>query len=335
MKNLTLAFFLLGSIAPNAIAQMIPQKNIMYRDAIIPILEKKCYGCHSEVKQKGDLRLDTEAFIRQGSKSGSILTAGNPEKSQMYLGLVLPEDDDDHMPPKGKPQLTPQEIATIQQWIKQGASFQEGMGTFSTSIALPRAVATPNTPVNTVVQSTEVAILKNKIEAATPSVLNQLKQQNIIISTFGEGSNYLMANFVNVKNYNSSLIDNLQNIGNQLLRVRLSNQPVSDADVKKLSVLKNITRLNLEKTAITDAALTHLKSLPNLEQINLYGTKITDKGLLDLAKCPNLKAVYLWQTQTTAAGIEQLKKALPNIQVDTGGFQFAKPDTSKVKSEKY
>jgi mono/diheme cytochrome c family protein len=344
-------------IAPNAVAQMITQKSFMYRDEVALILENKCYNCHSATKKKGGLRLDSEEFIREGGKRGIVLTAGNPEKSPLYSFLILPEDDDDHMPPAGKPQLTPQEIATIHQWIKQGASFQEISETFTnsaiskpastpnvatnlTTLKLPKATtetittttaSTPNPSVNAVLQNTEAAILKNKIEAAPPSVLNQLKQQNIIVSTFGEGSNYLMANFVNVKNYSSSLIDNLQNIGNQLVRVRLSNQPVSDGDVKKLSSFKNITRLNLEKTAITDGALSHLKGLPNLEQINLYGTNITDKGLLDLAKCPNLKVVYLWQTKSTTAGIEKLKKALPNVQVDTGGFQFAKPDTNKVK----
>jgi uncharacterized protein YjbI with pentapeptide repeats len=161
--------------------------------------------------------------------------------------------------------------------------------------------------------------------------LNQLKEKNIIVSSFGEASNYLMVNFVNVKNYSSLLLDDLQNIKNQLVRVRLSNQPVQDADIKKLSSYKNITWLNLEKTAITDAALTHLKDLPNLEQVNLYGTNITDKGLLDLAKCSHLKVVYLWQTQTTTAGIAQLKKALPNVQIEAGGFKFAKPDTPKEK----
>ncbi len=338
--------------APNAAAQMITQKSFIYRDAVVPILENKCYGCHSEKKKKGGLRLDSEEFIREGGKSGSILAAGNPEKSKMYVSLLLHEDEDDHMPPKGKPQPTEQEIAIIHDWIKKGASFQEVTETFAagsavpkpatpnvatnlTTLKLPKAVpeTTQTATVNAVVQNTEATILRNKIEAAPPSVLNQLKQKNVIISTFGEGSNYLMANFVNVKNYNSTLIDDLQNLGNQLVRVRLSNQPVSEGDVKKLSSLKNITRLNLEKTTVTDAALVHLKNLPNLEQVNLYGTNITDKGLAALSKCPNLKVIYLWQTKTTARGISELKKSLPNVEIDTGGFQFAKPDTNKIKSE--
>ena len=330
----------------NPAAQTVMQNSFVYRDLIMPILENKCYRCHSATKKKGGLRLDSEEFIKEGGKNGSILAAGNPENSPLYTNLLLPEDDDEHMPPKGKPQLTPQEIATIHFWIKKGASFQEIVAQVSTGSTNATANLTASVitstlsktvtkdSIRTVViskgQDIEGTILKNKIEAATPSVLNILKQQNISISNFGEASNYLMANFVNVKNYHSKLIDDLKKIDNQLVRLKLSNLPVTDNDVKKLATFKNLTRLNVDKTAITDAGLAHLKNLKSLEQLNLYGTNITDKGLAALAKCPNLKVVYLWQTKVTSAGIEQLKKALPNIQVEMGGFKFEKRDTNKL-----
>jgi hypothetical protein len=43
-----------------------------------------------------------------------------------------------------------------------------------------------------------------------------------------------------------------------------------------------------------------------------------------------LKTIYLWQTKVTPTGIEQLKKSMPQLQVELGGFQFSKPDTSKL-----
>jgi uncharacterized membrane protein len=328
------------------LVQTIERKTFLYRDNIIPILEDKCYSCHSATKKKGSLRLDSEDFIKEGGKNGLVITAGNPENSPLFTALILPEDDDKHMPPKGKPQLTEQEIATIHFWIKNGASFTETVEIVKASsqnVAIPKVnipklirkdtlkttVLDSITTKNTVLQNAESQILNNRVEVIPPSVLVHLKQQNISISTFGEGSNYVMANFVNVKNYASILIDDLQNVKNQLVRLRLTNQPVSDADILKLSSFKNITRLNLEKTAITDRALNHLNNLPNLEYINLYGTNITDKGLSDLAKCPNLKVVYLWQTKTTAAGIAALKKALPHIQIEAGDMQLPKQDTIK------
>lgn len=331
---------------PTPLTPLMEQKSFIYQDLVMPILEKKCYNCHSSIKKKGDLRLDSEEFIRIGGESGRVFTAGNPENSRLYTALMLPEDDDEHMPPKGKPQPTPEEILIIHEWIKKGAPFQEVIEnvaantTLTTGSTISKQLKTAvtdsakmvKTPVKVEIEVAEAKILQNKVKAATPLVLDKLKRQNIVVSDFGGGSNHVMVNFVNVKNYNSKLIDDLQSIGNQLVRVKLSDQPVSDADVKKLTAFKNITRLNLEKTAITDAALSHLKNLPYLEQLNLYGTNITDKGLAALSKCPNLKVIYLWQTKTTAAGIEQLKKTLPNVQIDTGGFQFLKPDTNKIKS---
>ena len=319
----------------------IVTSSFIFRDAVLPILEKKCFSCHSATKKKGGLRLDTEEFILLGGKNGAVLTAGNPENSSLYLFMLLPEDDDNHMPPKGKPQLTPQEIAVFHQWIKEGASFREEMKVFldhqeekkevienkPVNVSVPKTSVTPS-----FVKDVEGSILKNKMEAVEPSLLNQLKQQNIMVSNFGTNSNYLMVNFVNVKDYRSALIDDVLKLGDKVVRLRLSQQPVNDSDIKKLSGLKNITRLNLEKTAITDLALNDIKNLPNLEQINLYGTNITDNGLLELANCAHLKVVFLWQTKTSAKGIEQLKRSLPNVQVEMGGVQFTKPDTTKTKN---
>ena len=169
------------------------------------------------------------------------------------------------------------------------------------------------------------------VEAANPIVLEKLKKQQIGIANVGEGSNFISANFVNVKNYKSALLNELEGIENQLLMLRLSNQPIQDEDIKKLAAFKNLTHLNIENTAITDGALRYLSNIPNLEQVNLYGTNITDTGLESLTKCLNLKVVYLWKTKATPAGIVQLKKALPNLKIETGGFQFAKPDSIQLK----
>ena len=71
------------------------------------------------------MRLDSPDFIRQGSENGAVMEAGNPEKSSMYSSLILPLDDDDHMPPEGKPQLTEEQIKLIHLWLLKGASFDK------------------------------------------------------------------------------------------------------------------------------------------------------------------------------------------------------------------
>lgn len=317
------------------------RKSFVYRDKVIPILKTKCYNCHSASKKKGGLRLDSEDFIKKGGKNGRIVSIGNPNKSTLFTHLILPEDDDKHMPPKGKTQLTRNEISAIYSWIKKGASFVEEVESISNEKPLEQTFI-QNIPISSeaiadipVIEKEDTRdndskLLASNLDAISPAVLEKLKQQNIKIAYLGNGSNYISANFVNVRNYQPSLLNDLESINNQLINLRLSNQPVNDEATKKITNFKNLTKLNLENTAITDASLEHLKTLPNLEHLNLYGTKITDSGLQVLAKYPNLKVVYLWQTKVSKSGIEQLKKALPKLQIETGEFQFAKPDTNKT-----
>lgn len=109
----------------------LPSKNIIeksvfaYQDLIVPILEKRCYSCHGEAKSKGGLRLDTPEFIRKGGDEGLAVVAGEPDKSYMYGSLILPLEDDYHMPPEGKPQLIQEQIQLIYWWILNGASFDK------------------------------------------------------------------------------------------------------------------------------------------------------------------------------------------------------------------
>jgi uncharacterized membrane protein len=316
------------------------KKTFVYREKIIPILKTKCYNCHSTSKKKGSLRLDSEDFIKKGGKNGRILSLGKPNKSTLFTHLILPEDDDKHMPPKGKTQLTRNEISTIYSWIKKGASFVEEIETIANEKALVETFIL-NTP-NKSEASSDISVIEKtdlqnndsklqaiNVEAVSPSVLEKLKQQNIGITYLGNGSNYISANFVNVRDYKPFLLNDLESINNQLINLRLGNQPINEEAIKKITNFKNLKRLNLENTDISDVALEHLKALPNLEQLNLYGTNITDRGLEAFSKYPKLKVVYLWQTKVSKSGIEHLKKLLPKLQIEVGEFQFSKPDTNK------
>lgn len=322
-------------------AQPLVRRTFLYRDQVVPILESHCYSCHSARKKKGGLRLDSEAFIRQGGKNGAVLTAGNPARSKLFTYLLLPDGDDRHMPPKGKRQPTPQAIATIHFWIQQGASFREKVDTLAPSItpqtltatdvipALPRSVRPDTTVTAPQPPDPETALLQKPVEAPAPAILEKLKQQQVVLTQLVTDSHYYSANFVNVAEYQPALLRNLGELRQQVVRLRLTNQPVGDTDIKQLTSFRNLTRLNLEHTHITDQALSYLTELPNLEQLNLYGTAITDTGLMELAKCPHLKRLYLWQTQTTPAGIDRLRKARPTLIIETGTSRLVKPDTSQ------
>jgi mono/diheme cytochrome c family protein len=100
----------------------LPAKVDFNRD-IRPIFADTCYQCHGPDKghRKSGLRLDT----REGlfAKSG-IITAGKPEKSEVYLRLVC-EDATDRMPQAASNKtLTNRQIALVKKWIEQGAEYK-------------------------------------------------------------------------------------------------------------------------------------------------------------------------------------------------------------------
>lgn len=299
----------------------------VYREWIAPMLSARCYACHGELKSRADLRLDSPDFILRGSEHGAILVAGQAENSILYTNLKLPLDDDAHMPPDGEPQLSPEQIELIRWWIAEGASFDKTVKEMKNPppVSMPylgKQNAAPSKAMAEKKTSLETQILQQPVAAARAIDIKKLQAQNILITSFGEKTPYLMANFINVKNFQSAQLDDLQRIKNQLLRLKLTGLPVLDSDVEKIVKLKNLTRLNLEKTRLTDLGLSYLKNLLNLEYLNIYGTAITDKGLSHLAECQNLKVVYLWQTQTTEKGRADLAKLLRGGKIDTGGIDL-------------
>ncbi|HYF33774.1 MAG TPA: c-type cytochrome domain-containing protein, partial [Prosthecobacter sp.] len=95
---------------------------LVFQHLVLPIFEAKCNKCHSEEKQKGDLRLDTYEMVMKGGENGDNIVPGKPEDSRTIQLITLAEDEDDRMPPSGKEPLTEGEIALLKWWVKQGAS---------------------------------------------------------------------------------------------------------------------------------------------------------------------------------------------------------------------
>jgi len=320
----------------------------VYKEQVAPILKLRCYNCHSAIKQKNGLRLDGEMFIKKGGKNGKIFVAGNAFKSPLYTSLVLPIDDEKHMPPKGKHQLSQNEILIIENWIKTGASFEDIIDTISYNQLVKNAasqntitdknILTTPAKVNSEITETKNQEIENNnsIKSSVkiinlpnpapinPAIIEDFKQENIILTNIAEGSNFVMANFVNVLPFNKTSLLALKNINAQLVTLKLTNLPINDNDIKIVADLKNIKKLNVENTLITDNGLEYIKQLSQLEQLNLYGTNISDEGLMQLASLKNLSVLYLWKTKVTLNGIEQFKKLNPKVTIEIGDFKFQK-----------
>ena len=108
------------------IKEMLSDTNTSLFTAIVqPILEKKCYSCHNEEKTKGGLIMTDSLSLMKGGESGRVILPGKADSSLMVQSMLLSLEDEKHMPPDGKPQLTALEKEIIIAWINAGASFSK------------------------------------------------------------------------------------------------------------------------------------------------------------------------------------------------------------------
>ncbi len=96
-----------------------------FEKQVRPLLVEHCHGCHSTKANKirGGLALDSREAILKGGESGPAVVPGKPDKS-LLISAVHATKPELQMPPKGK--LRAQQIAALEQWVKDGAVFPAG-----------------------------------------------------------------------------------------------------------------------------------------------------------------------------------------------------------------
>ncbi len=332
---------------------------LVYEQIVNPILDSRCVQCHNAGKAKGGLRMDTPDQLRKGAEDGPVLVAGRGSSSELVKVCLLPEEDDHHMPPKGKNQLTEAQVALLTWWIDQGASFDKKVADLTVSDAIRPVLASLSGSGSAEAGGPTVAItnhgsgnasagrpapespvLTMKVPAADAGVVTALKQLGLLVLPLSKEQNQLEVSAVNARAFGDAQSALLPKLSPQLVWLKLGSTQVSDATLTQVAKLKNLQKLHLEQTKITDAGLSQLRDLTHLEYLNLYGTSVSDAGLSEVASFKQLKTVYLWQTKVSEAGIANLKKARPDLEV-IGGLSeqavadfarttaTAKPDESK------
>ncbi|MFM2295020.1 MAG: hypothetical protein RLZZ350_1433 [Verrucomicrobiota bacterium] len=116
-----LGFLINISPGSRAHAEISKSESEFFEAKVRPLLADNCYKCHSSsaAKLKGGLSVESKEALLTGGDGGPALVPGNPDKS-LIITAVRYADPDLQMPPKGK-KLSPEQIATLEQWVKMGA----------------------------------------------------------------------------------------------------------------------------------------------------------------------------------------------------------------------
>jgi uncharacterized membrane protein/mono/diheme cytochrome c family protein len=287
---------------------------VVYTQLVKPILTQRCISCHNAEKQKGKLRLDAPNFILAGGEEGPIIAAGKPLESELIKRLLLEENDEHHMPPKGKTPLTENEISLLHWWIQQGADFNKKVAQLPSDEKI-NAILKTYTQAEVAQES---AVFKQSVDAADEADLARIRKHGLLANPISKDQNYIEVNAINAPRVTNKELADLRSINAQIIRLKLGNTQVSGDFMKEIADMPLLIFLDLQHTKITDQDLENLKSLAYLESINLVGTQISDRGLQTLAKIKSLKRVYLWQTRISEKGVAQLKKMRPDIAIQSG-----------------
>lgn len=288
--------------------KLVPvDKALVYSDVIQPIFESKCISCHNPDKIKGGLMLIDEKSILKGGKDGKLIVPGQPQISLLLQRIHLVAEDKKHMPPAGKPQLTPDEMNMLYLWVKENADFKKKVIELPVHDSL-RLIA------STYLKPAEETEEKYDFAAADDKLIKKLNNNYRVIYPLAKESPALGVNIYNKSTYQPKTLEELSAIKKQVVSLDVSKMPVKDAELKTIAQFENLHVLNLNFTDITGSGLKELAKLKYLKMISLAGAPLNAAAVKQISTIKSLTKITLWDTGLTDAEVQDLQKRNKNIE---------------------
>lgn len=293
--------FLLSPIRPNT-----PQRIVAFDDAVVftdmvqPILQTKCMGCHNSSKAKGELVMETTQLLLKGGKSGPIWDSSKADLGLMMERIHLAPDDEKHMPPHGKPQLTDEELTILYQWLKHDPN---------------RSIRVTELPATDTLRQLAQTLFKNAPEdkfdfdAADDKTIAKLNTSYRVIYPVALHSPALDVDFYSPRFFKPEQLKELEPIAKQIVSLDLDKMPVTDADISTIARFTNLRTLNLSFTGITGAGITQLCKLEKLKSLSLSGTAVKADDIACLITQKSLRHLYVWNTAIPPGSIPMAKNS--------------------------
>ncbi|WP_405399540.1 chitobiase/beta-hexosaminidase C-terminal domain-containing protein [Maribacter sp. Asnod2-G09] len=290
------------------------QEAQVYAQVIQPILDSKCVSCHNANKAKGGLLMSTPNEILKGGDSGSLLDTISGHEQTLFLERVhLPLENDDHMPPKGKVQLTANEKVLLEWWLENKNCFECKVND------LPREGKLAAILTSLEQDTSALAVLAKEAVEIPIEWLQNVRAAGIPVQTLS-GKNHLLAvNMASMDAITEDKLAVLEEYAPNIVEMDFGFSNFNDELMSQLKPFKNLLKLKLQHTGVTDAIADDLVDFELLESLNLYGTAVTDKLVLELKENKKLQSIYLWNTGVSTDGLAQLQTNNPGLTIQQIG----------------
>ena len=287
----------------------------LYDRAVAKIFDKKCVSCHNFSKRKGGLALHQPVAILEGGERGMPYETGNSVESRIISYALLPLEDDLHMPPQGRPQLTPSEIKLMAYWIDQGADFE-------------RTLALESFPEE--VQQSFAQFLPKTLPDVAPlsaKTIIKLQENGFRLTSYTADTPFLQVKYSG-QNFGRNALNALFDAAEYVVELELTNMELPELLWDKIGEFKNLLKLKIDGTNIQDQHLQKLLELP-LQSLNIAKTEVTSSGVSSLFAHSSLEHLYAWNTKVNLSEEEKLQEQT-SIKLVFGVFEgFSKPQQLK------
>lgn len=297
----------------------------IFTSFVQPILKAKCESCHNGQKRKGKLDLSTLEKIHEGGENGPVWVAGDLEESELIKRALLPLDEDDHMPPKGKPQLTTNEYDLLSIWIKRGADEMITLAQLAEDDTLYMLANMKKEQLNYVEEEAEYTF-----EFADEELIASLNNPYRTVAQQSPKSPAIEVNIYGKAAFKMDYLTELEKIKEQVVSLNVSYLPIQDDAINSISELSNLEKLNLNFTDVTEKTLSSLVACSNLSSLSLSGTKITADIAAVLEKLESLRELYIWNTSISKDEVKTLEAGFPKVRFEVG--YDSSGDESKINA---
>lgn len=307
------------------------QEAEVFAHIIQPILDNKCISCHNSSKAKGGLVMNTPNKLILGGDNGSLFDELNENEQALFLKRVhLPLEDEDHMPPKGKVQLTDNEKDLLAWWIENEHCFDCSVNELSADVRMVSVLKSLEQ------DTSAIAILANEAREVSKDWMQGIRNTGISIHTLSEKNQLLAVSMAGMDSISKHELKALAEYSDNIVEFDLGFTNFNNGLMPLLRSFENIIKLKLQGTKVTDAIGEDLARFELLESLNLYETKVTDNIIQQLKRNKKLQNLYLWRTDVSSEGIAQLQQELPSLTIqllDADLFKTTELDPPTILSE--